>query len=379
MTNLLLKNQFPYIEYRSHIKTQSPRQALNKDTGLPQTSMHIPYVPDKAVHQERSDDVERAATTATTLEAVQDTINIAKTQSTATPTEPISQETGLDGGPRLQETMGVLLFKLVKKLEKIVKTSQARIRAKIVVSDDDIALEDSSKQGRMIEEIDQDAGVTLVSLHKLVVRSPTWEESVRSSNLLKQDKKELGIEASYIITKKTLNEKKSQRISRDAEVAQRLQEELDPAEKQKMAQRYFAAQKAEAKRYKPMTQAQQRTCMSNYIKHMGSHTLQQLKKLSFDEVKELFEITKKRVNTFTPMESDDKVPKVVAGRLNREMSDTKNLNQESLKRQKIGKGSEPAEESKDELSQEQLQQLMIIVPEDRMNVEALQTKYPIID
>ncbi|GJU95412.1 hypothetical protein Tco_1320168 [Tanacetum coccineum] len=50
---------------------------------------------------------------------------------------------------------------------------------------------------------------------------------------------------------------------------------------------------------------------------------------------------------------------------------------------RIGEGSKPAEESKDkesdELSQEQLQQLMIIVPEEGMNVEALQTKYPIID
>ncbi|GKE75968.1 hypothetical protein Tco_1542088, partial [Tanacetum coccineum] len=42
-------------------------------------------------------------------------------------------------------------------------------------------------------------------------------------------------------------------------------------------------------------------------------------------------------------------------------------------------GSEPAEESKVELSQEQLQQLMITVLEEGMNVEALQTKYPIID
>ncbi|GJV14436.1 hypothetical protein Tco_1359759 [Tanacetum coccineum] len=36
-------------------------------------------------------------------------------------------------------------------------------------------------------------------------------------------------------------------------------------------------------------------------------------------------------------------------------------------RQKIGEGSEPDEESKDKLSQEQLQQLMIIVPEEGMN------------
>nr|GFC91166.1 hypothetical protein [Tanacetum cinerariifolium] len=33
----------------------------------------------------------------------------------------------------------------------------------------------------------------------------------------------------------------------------------------------------------------------------------------------------------------------------------------------------------DELSQEELQQLMIIVPEEGMNIEPLQTKYQIID
>ncbi|GJT96902.1 hypothetical protein Tco_1092420 [Tanacetum coccineum] len=53
------------------------------------------------------------------------------------------------------------------------------------------------------------------------------------------------------------------------------------------------------------------------------------------------------------------------------------------KRQKTSENSKPAEESKDkeddELSQEELQQLMIIVPEEGMNVEALQTKYPITD
>ncbi|GJY64041.1 hypothetical protein Tco_0465501 [Tanacetum coccineum] len=85
----------------------------------------------------------------------------------------------------------------------------------------------------------------------------------------------------------------------------------------------------------------------------------------------------KRVNTFTPMESDDTVPKVVARSSKRDVE--QELNQESSKRQKIGEDSKPAEESKDELSQEQLQQLMIIVPEEGMNVEALQTKYPIID
>ncbi|GJT80061.1 hypothetical protein Tco_1054403 [Tanacetum coccineum] len=45
------------------------------------------------------------------------------------------------------------LIKKVKKLEKTVKSNQARRRAKIVVSDDEEDLEDSSKKGRMIEEL----------------------------------------------------------------------------------------------------------------------------------------------------------------------------------------------------------------------------------
>ncbi|GJS19113.1 hypothetical protein Tco_0447745 [Tanacetum coccineum] len=54
------------------------------------------------------------------------------------------------------------LIKKVKELEKIVKSSQARRRARIVVSDDEDDLDDPSKQGRKIIEIDQDHGISLV-------------------------------------------------------------------------------------------------------------------------------------------------------------------------------------------------------------------------
>nr|GFD02644.1 hypothetical protein [Tanacetum cinerariifolium] len=40
---------------------------------------------------------------------------------------------------------------------------------------------------------------------------------------------------------------------------------------------------------------------------------------------------------------------------------------------------EPRDKEANELSQKELQQMMIIVPVQEMNVEALQTKYPIID
>ncbi|GJT65193.1 hypothetical protein Tco_1016673, partial [Tanacetum coccineum] len=54
------------------------------------------------------------------------------------------------------------LIKKVKKLEKAAKSSQARRRAKIVISGDEDDLDDSSKKGRKIDEIDQDLDISLV-------------------------------------------------------------------------------------------------------------------------------------------------------------------------------------------------------------------------
>ncbi|GJX15606.1 hypothetical protein Tco_0216438 [Tanacetum coccineum] len=150
-------------------------------------------------------------------------------------------------------------------------------------------------------------------------------------------------------------------IEADEELAHKLQaqerERYSEADKAKLLvelinerKRKFAQQRAQQRRNRPLTQAQQRSYMCNYIKHMGSHTLQQLRGYYFDEIKVLFEATVNRVNTFTPMESDDTVPKVVAGSSKR--SAEEELGEESSKRQKIGEGSEPAEESKDKESDE---------------------------
>ncbi|GJQ95735.1 hypothetical protein Tco_0006874 [Tanacetum coccineum] len=183
------------------------------------------------------------------------------------------------------------------------------------------------------------------------------------------------------------------RVEPEEELAQRLQVEeremYTEAEQARILvelinqrKRYFSAQRAKERRNNPPTQAQQRTYMSNYIKHMRGYTLQQLRGYSLDEIKNLFETTMRRVHTFVPIESEIErvIPELAAGSSKRDAKEE--LDQESSKRQKIGKSSEPAEEPKDkeeELSQEELQQMMIIVPEQGMNVEALQTKYLIID
>ncbi|GKA90214.1 hypothetical protein Tco_0812084 [Tanacetum coccineum] len=87
-------------------KTQKPRRPKKKDTQVPQSSVLSDNVADEAVYKELDDSLVRAATTASSLEAEQDSGNIDKTQSKATLNEPSSSGTSSGSGPRRQETMG---------------------------------------------------------------------------------------------------------------------------------------------------------------------------------------------------------------------------------------------------------------------------------
>ncbi|GKB94620.1 hypothetical protein Tco_0980757 [Tanacetum coccineum] len=77
-----------------------PQELTRMDTEIPQSSGPTEHVADEAVHKERGDSLVRAATTASSLEAEQDSGNIDKTQSKATLNEPSSPGTSSGGGPR---------------------------------------------------------------------------------------------------------------------------------------------------------------------------------------------------------------------------------------------------------------------------------------
>ncbi|GJZ07942.1 hypothetical protein Tco_0542225 [Tanacetum coccineum] len=87
-------------------KTQKSRKPKRKDTQVPQSSGPTNIVTDEAVHKELGDSLVRTATTASSLEAEQDSGNITKTRSKATPNEAGSLGTTSGGGPRCQETIG---------------------------------------------------------------------------------------------------------------------------------------------------------------------------------------------------------------------------------------------------------------------------------
>ncbi|GKC01414.1 hypothetical protein Tco_0987550 [Tanacetum coccineum] len=299
------------------------------------TSEPIPNIADGAVYEEWDDRVERATTTVASLDAAQASGNITKTQSTTIPNVPFPQGIGAGGSPRvntlgsdegsmqLQELMALCttlsdrvlaletdlrqtkkvygaaytkLIMKVKKLEKTVKSNQARRRAKIEEIDEE-DLEDISKQGRMIEEIDQNAGVTLITPTHSQEDQPEDQLGVFSAAKVLVDAaknvhtytrrrravstgsgKRIMEESEEEQSKRTKLQQEQDRLGHEA--AARLQEELDEEERQRRARVHATNQSFTKEEWE------------NIRERFDSKTTRRGKK--------------KNVNTFVPMETEDR-------------------------------------------------------------------------
>ncbi|GJR04785.1 hypothetical protein Tco_0527769 [Tanacetum coccineum] len=113
------------------------KKPKRKDTQVPQPSDPTKSVADEAVHKQLGNSLVRAATTASSLEAEQDSRNITKTRSKATPNESSSLGTTSGGGPRCQETMGDTIAQT--RFENVSKHSNDSLlaRGNTLQSDED--------------------------------------------------------------------------------------------------------------------------------------------------------------------------------------------------------------------------------------------------
>ncbi|GJV44262.1 hypothetical protein Tco_1428798 [Tanacetum coccineum] len=341
-----------------------------------------------------------------------------------------SLETDLKQTKQIYGAAYTRLIKKVKKLEKTVKSSQARRRARIVVSDDEDDLEDPSKQGRKIAAIDQDPGISLVQ-HDAEIQgryghdmefdfdfdaakevstakkdvstaepvstagaavttasvavstaSPTRNTRVSTADditmaetlvyIRKSAAKDKGkgkMDESETVKTKTKLQQEQERL--DFEAAVRLQAELDEEGRQRIARVHEAASSFNVEEWEDIqarVQADEELVQRLQAEEREKYT-------EAEQARMLAELINQRKS-----EIERAIPESTAGSSKRDAEEE--LAQESSKRQKTGESSVSAEEPKDkeeELSQERLQQMMIIVLEQGMNVEALQTKYPIID
>ncbi|GKE58970.1 hypothetical protein Tco_1498155 [Tanacetum coccineum] len=156
---------------------------------------------------------------------------------------------GRDEGSLSLNELTDLCTSLSKKVEEQkVKTTKARRKARIVLSEDEEDVEDSSKHERKISEIDKDPTISLVQPeqemeHGVDIRSGEKGASeVSSANIVvtttkpepeKKTKKQLEQERlrheEAVRLQEQLNEEETQRIARDTEIARQLHEEINKA------------------------------------------------------------------------------------------------------------------------------------------------------
>ncbi|GJT73499.1 hypothetical protein Tco_1032785 [Tanacetum coccineum] len=243
------------------------------------------------------------------------------------------------------------LKRRIKKLEKkrssrthkLKRLYKVGLTARVESSGDEEDLgEDASKHRRRINAIDADEDITLVNVQDdadneitvvttvtITTEEITLAQALEALKTSKPKVKGIVFQEPDDIQAK---------IDVDYQLAERLQakeqEELSDAEKAILFQqllekrrKHFAAKRAEERRNKPPTKAQQRQIMCTYLKNMEGYKLKDLKSKGFDYIKEIFDRAFKRVNTF-----EDFRKELVEGKEKRAGEE---LMQENVKKQKV--------------------------------------------
>nr|GEW92926.1 hypothetical protein [Tanacetum cinerariifolium] len=286
-------------------KTHKPRKPTRKVTQVPQPSDPMEHVIDDDVYKELGDSLVRAATTTSSLKAEQDSGNIAKTQSMATPNESSSKGLIYVVVLGAMKQKGILLLKLDGEEVFVAERKNKNV---VNITTEELTLAQalealkSSKpkvKGLVIQEPDQ---IRLDEEDAKTLQGEFDEEErlIREKAIKEQE--------DNIVLNEEWNDIQA-KIDVDYELAERLQaqeqEELSDAKKATLFQqllekrrKHFAAKRAKEKMNKPPTKAQQRKIMCTYLKNMEGYKLNDLKLKEFDSIKEMFDRAFRRANTF---------------------------------------------------------------------------------
>ncbi|GJV28740.1 hypothetical protein Tco_1385188 [Tanacetum coccineum] len=297
-----------------------------KDTQVPQSSIPSDNVVDEDVYKELDDSLVRATTTASSLEAeCQETIGDTISQTRFENVSKLSNDPLLAKGNTLRSEIKKLENKNKSRTHKLKIPYKVGLSARVESSrDEEVLGKDASKQERRIHDIDADEDITLVNDDNEIfdVDALASEEvfvAEQSGNIVEEVVDVIDAASTIPVSAATITDVEITLAQALAELksakpkanklAQRLQaqeqEELTDEEKARLfvqfleqRRKYFAAKRAEEKRNRPPTRAQQRNIMCTYLKNLEGWKPKSLKNKSFANIQELFEKSMKRVNTF---------------------------------------------------------------------------------
>nr|GEU62236.1 hypothetical protein [Tanacetum cinerariifolium] len=284
-------------------RKQKPRKTKRKDIQVHQLSVPTESVADEAVDEEMDDILERATTTATSLDAKQDMGNISKTQSMATPNESSSQGTDSGGGPRCQEAMGdtsahtrnvdanndlqgeevVVEQVVVADKEPSVDDAHVSVAATNVTIDDitlakaleDLKTSKPKNRGIVIQDHKEssESRTTTTTSSKKSQDKGKAKMIKEPMKLKKKDQILFDEEVARKLQKDINEQERLAKLDANYQLAERMQaeeqQELNEEEREKLLmkllekrRKLFAVKRAEEKRNRPPTKAQQRSPMS---------------------------------------------------------------------------------------------------------------------
>ncbi|GJR03156.1 putative reverse transcriptase, RNA-dependent DNA polymerase [Tanacetum coccineum] len=203
-----------------------------------------------------------------------------------------------------KQTYGIALTKLikkVKKLEQTVKSTQARRRFRIVVSDDEEYISDGLLRLVLEEEEptelveDQGSGEKGEKEKRKDKGKAIMEEdeSVQKKTKKQLEQEKLGHEEA-IRLQKQIDEEERQRIARDAEIAKH-----DPA-----VIRYHALQN----RAFSIPEVRKNMCI--YLINQGGYKMRHFKGMSYEDIIPIFEMLWDQIHSFVHMDSEFEIPKL---------------------------------------------------------------------
>ncbi|GJY30020.1 hypothetical protein Tco_0405787, partial [Tanacetum coccineum] len=280
-----------------------------------------------------------------------------------------------------KQTYSTALTKLilrVKKLEQIVKASKSRRRARVVESDDEKDLEDPSKQGRKIIEIDQDPSISLVQDEGTSWIQEDIQEKIKHSTVI-SEVSTAAANLVYIRRSAQKRKDKGKAIMQESEppkkVKKRVQVQMSMDEE--LAKKVFEEEQAKA-------MAEQEQERINF-----EATLKLQKQLDEREEVAAEPTQAHKIDWSDPAvlryHAQLNIPYYVAKVRKNMVFEKKGSRKKSLARKRAGeKQSEEStkrQKIEDDIEKEELKAYLDLVPREEfaMEIESLATKYPIVD
>ncbi|GJT83127.1 hypothetical protein Tco_1057469 [Tanacetum coccineum] len=137
---------------------------------------------------------------------------------------------------------------------------------------------------------------------------------------------------------------------------------------------------------RPFSKAEVRKNMYTYLKNQGGYKMSHFKGMSYEDIRPIFERVWDQNQAFVPKDSE--IEKEVMKRLGFDLQQESSKKARGSKKKTLSRkraGEKQSDQSvkrqkmKDDAEKEDFKEYPNIVPKEGMNVEALQTKYPLID